>query len=136
LHPIIMGCYGIGVSRLIAAIIEQNHDAQGIIWPREISPYQVQVIPLDITNAQIRETAFGVYDELSKIGIAALIDDRDERAGVKFKDADLIGISAQVIVGKESVKNNTIELKIRRTQEKKVGAKEEIMKLIRETVNV
>lgn len=118
LKPIIMGCYGIGVSRLVSAIIEQNNDAEGIIWPKEVAPYQVLVLPLDVTNSQIMQKAVALHDQLSGLGFEVLLDDRDERAGVKFKDADLLGIPLQVIVGKESLKNNLLELKNRRTQEK------------------
>jgi prolyl-tRNA synthetase len=118
LKPIIMGCYGIGVSRLVSAIIEQNNDAEGIIWPKEVTPYQILVLPLDVTNSQIMQKAIALHDQLSGLGFEVLLDDRDERAGVKFKDADLLGIPLQVIVGKESLKNNLLELKNRRTQEK------------------
>lgn len=118
LKSVIMGCYGIGVSRLIAAIIEQNHDAEGVVWPKEISPYSVHVLALDMTNKKIREKAHEIYKELTQQGIETLFDDRDERAGVKFKDADLLGISMQVIIGKESLDKNTVELKMRRNHRK------------------
>ncbi len=118
LKPIIMGCYGIGVSRLVPAIIEQNNDVEGIIWPKEVTPYQILVLPLDVTNSQIMQEAVALHDQLAGLGFEVLLDDRDERAGVKFKDADLLGIPLQVIVGKESLKNNLLELKNRRTQEK------------------
>ncbi len=118
LKPMIMGCYGIGVSRLISAIIEQNHDTSGIIWPGEISPYNVIILPLDVTDKKIMKEALGIYKELKQSGIEALLDDRDERAGVKFKDADLIGISLQVVIGQESLKKNKIELKVRRSHKK------------------
>jgi len=123
LKPVIMGCYGIGVSRLIAAIIEQNRDAEGIVWPREASPFEVEILPLDTTDAKIMESAVSLYVELLREGIDTLLDDRDERAGVKFKDADLLGITLQVIVGKEFLKNNTLELKIRRGNKKIVQAR-------------
>jgi prolyl-tRNA synthetase len=126
----IMGCYGIGVSRLISAVIEQNHDEQGIIWPREVSPYQAIILPLDITDAQTAALAQEVYDHLEKAGIDTLLDDRDERAGVKFKDADLLGISLQVIIGRDAVKNDTLELKARRDGKKIVESKTKILKEI------
>lgn len=131
LKPIIMGCYGIGVSRLISAIIEQNHDAEGIIWPDEISPYKAIILPLDVTDKNIMQQALEVYQELKRHGIEVLLDDRDERAGVKFKDADLLGISQQVIIGKESLKKNTLELKIRRGQEKIMVAKAQLLQEIK-----
>ncbi len=130
-----MGCYGIGVSRLIPTIIEQNHDKDGIIWPREISPYQVVVLPLDTTDKNIMDKANEVYKELGQGGIEVLLDDRDERAGVKFKDADLLGISLQIIVGRESLKKNTLELKIRHNQEKIIKTEPEILDQIKRFVN-
>ncbi|MDD4893969.1 MAG: proline--tRNA ligase [Candidatus Omnitrophica bacterium] len=134
-RPIIMGCYGIGVSRLVSAIIEQNHDKDGIIWPKEISPYQVIVLPLDTTDTKIMDKANQVYNELGQAGMDVLLDDRDERAGVKFKDADLLGISLQIIIGKESLKQDTLELKIRRHQKKIIKTKPEIFEEIKEFVN-
>jgi prolyl-tRNA synthetase len=135
LKPIIMGCYGIGVSRLMAAIIEQNSDKEGIIWPDEISPYKVVILPLDVTDKKIKNLAGEIYKELKEDGIEALLDDRDERAGVKFKDADLIGVSLQVVIGRESLKKNTIELKIRRNHKKIVGKKQVVLKQIRKMIN-
>jgi prolyl-tRNA synthetase len=130
-REIIMGCYGIGVSRLISAVIAQNHDAQGIIWPKELSPYKAIILPLDITDKKIKKLALDIYKELEESGIEALFDDRDERAGVKFKDADLLGISSQVIIGKESLKKNKIELKIRSGNRRIMKSKEGILKEIK-----
>ncbi|MFA5410529.1 MAG: proline--tRNA ligase [Candidatus Omnitrophota bacterium] len=131
LCPAIMGCYGIGVSRLISAIIEQNRDAEGIIWPDEISPYKVIILPLDMTEAKIAQEAKALYDKLEEEGIDTLLDDRDERAGVKFKDADLLGITLQVIIGRESLKKNTLELKIRRKHKKIMDKRAVILKEIK-----
>jgi prolyl-tRNA synthetase len=128
--PIMMGCYGIGVSRLIAAIIEQNHDAAGIIWPDEISPFKVLVLPLDVTDAKIMDSASEVYARLQSKNIETLLDDRDERAGVKFKDADLLGISLQLIIGKEFLKNGNLELKLRHSGEKIIKEKESMIQEI------
>jgi prolyl-tRNA synthetase len=125
--PVIMGCYGIGVSRLISAIIEQNHDDNGIIWPGEISPYEIIILPLDVTNADIINKAKDIYSELKKQGRAVLLDDRDERAGVKFKDADLIGIPLQLIIGKESLKKDTVELKNRDSTKKIVDSQDKVL---------
>jgi len=133
--PIIMGCYGIGVSRLVSAIIAQNHDKDGIVWPKEISPYQVVILPLDTTDRKIMAKAVEVYKELEQGGIEVLFDDRDERAGVKFKDADLLGISLQIIIGRESLKKNTLELKIRRNQKKIIKTKTVILEEIKRFVN-
>lgn len=129
--PVIMGCYGIGVSRLISAIIEQNNDEAGIIWPDEISPYQVIILPLDVTDKKIMKEAEDIYKYLEQGGIETLLDDRNERAGVKFKDADLIGISLQVIIGRESLKENRMELKIRRNHRKITGTRSAILREIK-----
>ncbi|MDD4953572.1 MAG: proline--tRNA ligase [Candidatus Omnitrophica bacterium] len=133
-EPLIMGCYGIGVSRLIPAIIEQNNDPDGIIWPKEITPYEVLVIALDTTKPKIMELAEDIYRKLNDLGLKVLFDDRDERAGVKFKDADLLGIPLQVIIGKGALEGNTIELKLRKTKEKIIGAQEEVYKKIKEII--
>jgi len=135
LKPIIMGCYGIGVSRLMAAIIEQNHDDEGIILPNEISPYDVIIIALDVTDNKIMEKSQSICEELNQSGIHTLFDDRDERAGVKFKDADLLGIPLQIIIGKESLKSDNLELKIRRNHEKIIKPKADILKEIKSLVN-
>jgi prolyl-tRNA synthetase len=133
--PLVMGCYGIGVSRLLATIIEQNYDADGIIWPKEVSPYQMIILPLDVNDKKTMDTALEAYRELEGQGVAVLLDDRDERAGVKFKDADLLGISLQLIVGKESLKNNTLELKVRRSNKKIVENKAAVFQEIRAFLN-
>jgi prolyl-tRNA synthetase len=127
LSPVIMGCYGIGVSRLISAVIEQNNDAQGIIWPEEAAPYQAIILPLDATDEKTFGLAVSLYNELKEAGIEPLLDDRDERAGVKFKDADLLGIPLQVIIGKEALKADNLELKLRRSQEKIIKPKAQII---------
>jgi prolyl-tRNA synthetase len=114
LKPIVMGCYGIGVSRLIAAIIEQNHDTNGIIWPEEAAPFNALVIPIDVTQEESLREALRLYAGLNRANISVLLDDRDERAGVKFKDAELIGIPWQIIIGKEALKKNQVEVKRRK----------------------
>jgi len=116
LKPVIMGCYGIGVSRLISAIIEQNHDSEGIIWPKSCSPFHVLIIPLDVKDKEVLNVALSLYKELEQNGIEVLLDDRDERAGVKFKDADLIGISLKIIVSKKTIESDKFEIKRRRDQ--------------------
>jgi prolyl-tRNA synthetase len=109
----VMGCYGIGISRTAAAAIEQNHDAKGIIWPAPIAPVHVHLLPLS-QSARVTETAQTVYDALVASGVEVLWDDRDERAGVKFNDADLIGTPYQVVIGEKGLAQGTIELKDRR----------------------
>lgn len=110
--PLIMGCYGIGVNRTMATVIEQNHDENGIIWPLAIAPYQVIVIPAVTKDEEQVRIAEEIYNKLKEMGIEVLLDDRDERAGVKFKDADLIGIPMRITVGKK-VKEGNVEFKLR-----------------------
>ena len=129
--PIVMGCYGIGVSRLISAIIEQNNDKDGIIWPEEISPYKVIVLPLDVTNNKITDLASDIYKELLQDGIETLLDDRDERSGVKFKDADLIGIPLCVIIGQASLNQKKIEIKMRRNKNTVLAEEKDILREIK-----
>jgi len=110
--PIVMGCYGIGVSRIVAAAIEQGNDADGIIFPMPIAPVSVAVLPLDV-EGQAMETAQAIYDALWAAGVDALLDDRDLRPGVKFKDSDLLGIPFKVVIGKKGLKEGKAEFKRR-----------------------
>jgi len=110
--PFVMGCYGIGVSRLMATAVEQHHDENGIRWPMSIAPYQVIVTPLG-KDAAVQEAAEGIYGELRAAGIDVLLDDRDERPGVKFKDADLLGIPLRITVGGRGLERGVVELKAR-----------------------
>jgi len=135
LNPMIMGCYGIGVSRMIAAIIEQNNDPDGIIWPKEVSPFQVVVLALDVTDTEIMRLAADVYEILKKEDVETLFDDRDERAGVKFKDADLIGIPYIVTIGKKTLKEQKIELKSRKDKQVLFVEKENLVLKIKELMN-
>ena len=114
-NPMYMGCYGIGVGRTMAAAVEQNNDKDGIIWPVEIAPYHVIVVPINIKDEAVKEKAFAIYNELKKAGIEVILDDRDERPGVKFKDADLIGYPVRVVIGKKTLDNGQIEVKARKT---------------------
>lgn len=113
---IYMGCYGIGVGRTAASAIEQNHDDKGIIWPLPIAPFHVEIVPLGI-DKEVMDVAGKIYDELLANGVEVLIDDRDERAGVKFADADLIGIPWRIVVGAKGIKDGVVELKDRRGTE-------------------
>ena len=115
--PMVMGCYGVGVSRTMAAAIEQNNDADGIIWPAAIAPYQVLVVPVNVKDELSSQMAEEVYSNLLKAGIETVIDDRKERPGVKFKDADLIGYPIRVVIGPKTLTEKQIEIKIRRTGE-------------------
>jgi prolyl-tRNA synthetase len=112
-HPIIMGCYGIGVNRILAALIETRHDENGIIWPMSLAPYEVLLAPLNVTQADVSAAAERLYAELQAAGIETLLDDRDLRPGVKFKDADLIGIPLRVVIGGRSLKDGQLEIKWR-----------------------
>ncbi len=126
-----MGCYGVGVGRTVAAAIEQNHDKDGIIWPIPIAPFQVMVIPLNMKSKEISNAADKIYEDLSKEKIEVLIDDRDERPGVKFKDADLLGIPLQVIIGGKTLKESAVELKMRKDKKtEKVGIDEIKKKIV------
>src|SRR5256714_3273742 len=114
--PIIMGSYGIGVERIITAAIEQNNDGDGIIWPKSITPFDVVVTVTNMKDEKLREAGETLYRDLQHAGLEVLLDDRDERAGVKFKDADLIGIPYRVTVGKK-ISDQTVELFDRRAKQ-------------------
>jgi len=109
-----MGCYGIGVTRTVAAAIEQNHDESGIIWSRALAPFEVLIVPVNWGHDETREAATRLYDELTRAGVDTLLDDRRERAGFKFKDADLIGIPIRVTIGEKSLAEGKIEVRARR----------------------
>lgn len=111
--PIIMGSYGIGVERIMASVIEKNFDGNLMIWPREIAPFLVEVLPINVTSDETVRTAENLYRSLSDRGVTVLIDDRDERAGVKFKDADLFGTPLLVVIGERSLKEGVVELRVR-----------------------
>ena len=113
LKPYIMGCYGIGVSRTMAAAIEKYHDDFGIVWPIEIAPYHVDIVPVNIDDETQSKVAYEIYEKLTKEGIEAVIDDRSDRAGVKFKDADLIGFPIRITVGK-TIQEGLVEYKTRK----------------------
>jgi len=116
LKPMVMGCYGIGVGRTAAAAIEQNHDKFGIIWPIPIAPFQV-ILTTIAPKGEVLETADKLYTEFTNAGIDILYDDRDERPGVKFKDADLVGVPIRVTVGAKALKEGKVELKMRTERE-------------------
>jgi prolyl-tRNA synthetase len=113
LKPIIMGCYGIGVNRIVAALIETCHDENGIIWPMTLAPYEVLLSPVKVTDPATKEATERLYNELTAAGIDVLLDDRDVRAGVKFKDADLIGIPLRIVIGERGLKEGKLEMKWR-----------------------
>jgi len=132
--PFVMGCYGIGVGRTMAAAIEQHNDEHGIVWPRSIAPFEVVVVPINAKNEEQLRYAEDVYGELKQAGIDVLLDDRPERAGVKFKDCDLIGYPVRIAIGPKALEEGTIEVKVRKSGEmflyKRETYLEEVRKLL------
>jgi prolyl-tRNA synthetase len=116
-NAMIMGCYGIGVGRTAAAAIEQNHDDRGIIWPRNLAPFQVIIIPVNYSKEDLKTVCDTIYDQLQEAGVETLLDDRSDRLGGKLKDADLLGIPLQIIVGPKNLTAGQVEIKIRKTNE-------------------
>jgi prolyl-tRNA synthetase len=129
----IMGCYGLGIGRTVASAVEQSHDADGIIWPMPIAPFEVVVTTIG-RDESVMSTANETYDKLRAAGIDAFLDDRDERPGVKFKDADLIGFPLRIAVGAKSLANGHIEWSWRKDRAKQLGAPEEVIAHIIEQV--
>lgn len=130
----VMGCYGIGVSRIVAAAIEQSHDQNGIIWPLPIAPFQVLILPVNYVQEKMKAISNRIYEQLESAGYEALMDDRDERAGVKFKDADLIGIPIRVTVGEKTLAKNIVEVKLRGEKEIREVGPDQVLKLMPELV--
>ena len=116
-HPMIMGCYGIGINRIVASLAETSFDANGLIWPLSIAPYEVLVVPLNVNEADSMQLAEQIYKELGEAGVDVLMDDRDARAGVKFKDGDLIGIPLRIVIGGKGLKEGMIEVRWRTAAE-------------------
>ena len=114
--PIVMGSYGIGIERLLAAVVERSHDDAGIIWPIAVAPYEVLITVVNPKDAATSDAAGGIYDALRGAGIEVLLDDRDERPGVKFNDADLIGIPYRLTVGPKGLKEGKVEITRRQTR--------------------
>lgn len=130
----IMGCYGIGINRIFAACIEQNNDKDGIIWPASIAPYQVVIIEIDPTDKAIKKESEKLYKDLQKAGIDVILDDRDERPGIKFKDADLIGFPIQAVIGKKSLKEGKVEIKQRKNQKRTLHPLKSTLKVVTDTL--
>jgi len=129
-----MGCYGLGVTRTVAAIIEQHNDENGIAWPRAVAPFAVHILAVNVKSDEVRNVADWIYRELCDRGIDALYDDRNESPGVKFKDADLVGMPLRVTVGDRGIKNGIVEAKARATGAESEmpidGAPDEIARLL------
>ncbi len=134
--PMIMGCYGIGVSRTVAAIIEQHHDENGIIWPVSVAPFQIVVLLLNSKDENSVRVAEAAYEKLQTLGVDVLLDDREERAGVKFKDADLIGFPIKVIVGEKNAAVGKIEVKKRSEINSQVMPEAELLGVVRKILEV
>ena len=135
-HPVIMGSYGIGVERVMACYLEQNNDEKGIVWSKTLAPFDVQLIGLNMKSELIQNTCENIYDELIKNNIDVLFDDRkDISAGVKFNDADLLGMPLQIIVGEKNVRENKVEIKIRRTNEKSVVELDSLVSKVKELLD-
>ncbi len=115
--PFVMGCYGIGITRTVAAAIEQNNDKDGIFWPITIAPFEVLVMPTNVSESKIREASEKIYLDLLNTGVDVILDDRDERPGNKFKDADLIGIPIRITVGERGIERGIVEVRLRRSGE-------------------
>ena len=125
-----MGCYGIGVSRIVAAAIEQNHDKNGIKWPAAIAPFQVAIVPMNMAkSARVKETAEALYEQLQQAGIEVIFDDRKERPGVMFADHELIGTPILLIVGERNLDEQSVEVKNRITGDKSLMAISDVMSL-------
>lgn len=134
LNPVVMGCYGIGVGRCMASIAEQNNDEKGLIWPINIAPYKVAIVIINTKDENQVNYANKLYDELNNLGIDTILDDRDERPGIKFNDIDLIGIPIRVVVGK-GLTNNEVEVKLRKNIESKNIDINEIIRYIKNIIN-
>lgn len=131
----IMGCYGIGIGRTVAACIEQNFDSDGIIWPIPLAPFTVIVTPVNIKESDVMKASEDIYRELLACGVESIMDDRDERAGVKFKDADLIGIPLRIVVGSKNLAQGRVELKIRRSGENRLYETGKIVDEVRKIID-
>ena len=131
-----MGCYGIGVTRIVAAAIEQNHDARGIVWPESMAPFQLVITPIGYNKSeQVTELCNELYDTFSTMGVEVLLDDRKERPGIMFADADLLGIPHRIVIGEKSLAKGEIEYKYRRAESSEDIAKDGIVEFIKSALN-
>lgn len=133
-HPVVMGCYGIGIERILSAIVEQNNDEKGIIWPINVAPYKVAIVVINPKEEEQLKAGNTLYDTLNKLGIDTLIDDRTERVGVKFNDIDLIGIPIRITIGKK-INENLVEIKLRNKEEINVCKIQDIENEIKNIIN-
>ena len=133
-HPMIMGCYGIGVNRILAAAIEASHDDKGIIWPMSIAPFQVVICALDMREEQVTTLAEKLHDQLEAAGIDVIYDDRDARPGFKFKDAELVGFPIRVTVGKKGLADGTVDIQLRRTGQAQKVNPDQVVPVVQDLV--
>ena len=126
----VMGCYGIGITRTVAAVIEQSHDQYGIVWPPSVAPYHVEVLPLNVNDEPTMKLAEEVYQSVTASGYEVLLDDRDQRPGFKFKDADLIGLPFRVVIGEKALKEGKVEIRTRKTGETVKISPDEVLQKI------
>ncbi len=134
-RPLLMGCYGLGIGRTLAALVEQSHDEKGLIWPFSVAPYHLNLLGLDLDKGENRTIVEQLYTDLDASGIEVLYDDRTESAGVKFNDADLLGLPLRAVVSKRSLKNGGIELKRRAESSGRIVSLEEAVQTIRAEVS-
>jgi prolyl-tRNA synthetase len=134
--PIIMGCYGIGLGRLLAAAVEQNHDDKGITWPLPIAPFQVHLCPLRMEDQDVVKTSESIYFNLQQAGVEVLMDDRDESPGIKFNDADLLGIPLRIVISPKTLKENNVEIKWRREKQAQLIALDGLTDAVRQLLNI
>ena len=132
--PMIMGCYGMGITRMLAAVAEQNHDEDGLVWPMPIAPFQAMVLPLQMNSDEVVETGDRLYDELQEAGVEAVLHDRDEGVGAKFKDADLVGIPIRIAIGTRGLDEGNVELKLRWEDEMELVPVDEVADRVVELV--
>ena len=133
-HPMLMGCYGIGITRMMAIAVEQSSDEKGIIWPFSIAPYHVVLVGLDLDKPEVAQIAEQLYANLTSAGVEVLFDDRPESAGVKFNDADLIGLPLRAVVSRRSLKSGGIELKLRSQKERRIVLLSDAVQVIQEEI--
>jgi prolyl-tRNA synthetase len=133
-HPIVMGCYGIGLGRLLAAAIEQSHDDKGIIWPMPIAPYHIYLCPLYREGSKVSEVAENLYAELEAEGLEVLLDDREESPGVKFNDADLLGMPVRVTISPRTLEKGSVEVKKRSEKDSQLVPLEGVAQKLKELI--
>jgi prolyl-tRNA synthetase len=133
-RPFVMGCYGIGVTRTMAAVIEAFHDEKGIKWPMAVAPFHVVICALDVRDEAVTTLSRKLHDELEAVGVEVILDDRDARPGFKFNDADLVGFPLRIVVGKKGLAEGTVDLQVRRTSEAQKVSPDRAVAMVREMV--